>query len=215
LFVSNRKIDLGTGSASCTIFNDRIRDIRIAIKKGSSTATLAGSITEMSKKAQLRCELNLDSDMADLRDALGFGDGNTGRVTGRITASRDYDNPDLIFTLAYNGGTLGGQKIGKANLDGSLADKVVAIKKLSVAYASGNLIAEGAVDLRRVFPDSYFEGIKEEDAITYDLSITGTSLLINDLPGMPKGLKGTLSPRIALKGTGVSANFLRLETEFT
>ncbi len=215
LFVSNRKIDLGTGYASCTIFNDRIRDIRIATKKGSSTATLAGSITEMSKKAQLRCDLNLDSDMADLGDALGFGDGNTGRVTGRITASRDYDNPGLIFTLAYNGGTLGGQKIGKANLDGSLADKVVAIKRLSVAYASGNLVAAGTVDLRRVFPDSYFEGIKEEDAITYNLSITGTSLLINDLPGMPKGLKGTLNPRIALKGIGVSANSLRLETEFT
>src|SRR5208337_1411982 len=62
---------------------------------------------------------------------------------------------------------------------------------------------------------SYFEGIKEEDAITYDLSITGTSLLINDLPGMPKGLKGTLSPRIALKGTGVSADSLRLNAEFT
>ena len=87
LFDAEKKIDLGAGKASCTIFNDRIRDIRVATKKGSSTATLTGSVTEMSKKAQLLCNLDLDTDMTDIRDALGLGPDNTGRITGRITAT--------------------------------------------------------------------------------------------------------------------------------
>ena len=214
LFVAGKKIDLGAGKASFTIFNDRIRDIRFATKKGSSTATLTGSVTEMAKKAQLHCNLDLDTDMRDIKDALGLGPDNTGRITGSISAVHDYNNPVLTLSLGYAGGDLKGLKINKAVLDCTMTDRVATIKDLHAAYASGVIDFTGIADLRKAFPEGYFEGIKEEDAITYDLSITGTSLFISDLPGMPKGLKGKLSPKIVLKGSGVSANSVRLDAQF-
>ncbi|HVN72445.1 MAG TPA: translocation/assembly module TamB domain-containing protein [Desulfomonilia bacterium] len=215
LFLARRKIGLGDGSASCTIFNDRISNVRIATKKGSSTATLTGSISHLAKKAQLDCALDINTDMVDIRDALHIGAGNSGRVTGRITAIRDYDNPALAFSFGYDGGMLGGLKMGKTSLEGTLSDRKAAIKDLKAGYASGTISAAGTVDLRQAFPDGYFEGIKEEDAITYDFTITGTSLLLSDLPGMPKGMRGTLSPRAGLKGRGISTDSLNLEADFT
>ncbi len=167
----------------------------------------------MAKKAQLHCNLDLDTDMTDLRDALRLGPDNTGRITGRITAIHDYDNPELNISLGYAGGDLEGLKINKAMLDCTITDRQATIKTLHAAYASGLIDFTGIVDLRKAFPQGYFEGIKEEDAITYDLSIIGTSLLISDLPGMPKGLKGKLSPKIGLKGTGVSADSVRLDAQ--
>jgi len=215
LFVVGKKIDLGAGKASFTIFNDRISDIRVATKKDSSIVILTGSITEMAKKAQLHCNLDLDTNMLDLKDALGLGPDNTGRINGRITAIHDYDNPVLTVSLEYAGGDLKGLKINKAALDCTVTDRQAEIKALHAAYASGLIDFSGIVDLRKAFPQGYFEGIKEEDAITYDLSITGTSLLISDLPGMSKGLKGKLSPKIVLKGSGVSSNSVSLDAQFT
>jgi translocation and assembly module TamB len=214
LFIAGKKIDLGAGRASCTIFNDRISDIRVATKKGSSTATLTGSLTDMAKKAQLLCNLDLDTDMTDIRDALGLGPDITGRITGRISAIHDYDNPELSLSLGYSGGDLGGLKINKTMLDCTIADRQATIKTLHAEYASGLIDFTGIVDLRKTFPQGYFEGMKEEDTITYDLSINGTSLLISDLPGMPKGLQGKLSPKIDLKGSGVSGDSVRLDAKF-
>jgi hypothetical protein len=87
LFVSGKRIDLGTGSASCTIFNDQVRDIRAAVAKGSTSASLTGSISRMAEKAQFDLNLELDGDLADLREALGLGPETTGRIRGAVTAT--------------------------------------------------------------------------------------------------------------------------------
>ncbi len=214
LFIGDTKIDLGRGGASCSIFNDRISDIRIASRLGSSNASLTGSITDMAKKAQLLCDLEIDADMVDISNSMGLVPEDTGRIAGRISARHDYDNPELGFSLKYSGGTLLGLDIDRADLDCTMTDRVASIKRLSAGYASGTLDSTGVVDLRQAFPAGLFEGLKEEDAITYDLSITGTSLLITDIPGMPSDLKGRINPKIALKGSGVNPESIRIDTEF-
>jgi hypothetical protein len=102
LFIGDTKIDLGRGGASCSIFNDRISDIRIASRLGSSNASLTGSITDMAKKAQLLCDLEIDADMVDISNSMGLVPEDTGRIAGRISARHDYDNPELGFSLKYS-----------------------------------------------------------------------------------------------------------------
>lgn len=214
IFVSGRRIDLGVGSASCTIFNDQVRDIRASTTRGTTRATLSGSITDMAQKAQFDLDLAINGEMADLRGVFGLGDMTTGSVQGHITARRDYDDPDFTCDLAYGGGTLEGLKIGRSELKGSVRGRVATIERLTGSFASGTFDMAGTVDMREVFPDGFFEGIKEEDAVAYDLSIVGTSLLLDDVPGMPKWVTGRVSPRIALKGSGISADSLRIVASF-
>jgi len=214
LFVGDTRIDLGNASASCSIFNDRISDIRISTRKGTSTASLTGSITDMAKKAQLLCSLDMDVDAADIRGSLGLVPEETGRIAGRITATHDYDDPELGISLHYSGGRLMGIPLSRTDLDGTITRRVAEIRRLHAGYASGTLRCTGTVDMRQVFPEGYFEGIKEEDALAYDLSITGTSLLMDDLPGMPQGLRGKMSPKVALKGSGISGTSLRMQMVF-
>ncbi|MCU0576939.1 MAG: translocation/assembly module TamB [Desulfobacterota bacterium] len=215
LFVSGKRIDLGTGSASCTIFNDQVRDIRAAVAKGATRASLTGSITRMAEKAQFDLDLALDGELADLREALGLGPETAGRIRGHVTARRDYDNPDFTCALTYGGGTLGGLRIGRTSVEGVVTDRVASIRDLAGEYASGRVSITGTVDLRQLFPEGYFEGIKEEESLAYDLAITGTSLLLDDIPGMPKGFTGRISPRIALKGSGTTRDSLRIDTAFS
>lgn len=214
LFVSGRKIDLGSGNASCTIFNDQVRDIRADTAKGSTRATLTGSITDMAQKAQFDLDLALDGDMADLKDLLALNGETAGPIKGRITARRDYDDPDFTCTLSYGGGTIEGLRLGRTGVDGTVTDRVATITNLTGGFASGTATITGTVDLRHAFPEGYFEGIKEEDGIAYDLSITGNSLLLDDIPGLPKVIRGRISPRVTLKGSGLSANTVRLDAAF-
>ncbi len=214
LFASGRKIDLGRGSASCTIFNDRISDIRAQTARGSSRAVLKGSITDMSKTAQLGLDLALEGDMADLADILALGDQTNGVVQARITATRDYDDPDLAFDIEYGGGTMRGLAVGRARMKGSITRRVATISDLSGEFASGRVAASGTVDLRRLFPDGYFEGIKEDDVIGYGLSVTGTSLLLDDIPGIPGWLTGRLSAEAELEGTGLAPETMHLGVAF-
>ncbi|HPR56412.1 MAG TPA: translocation/assembly module TamB domain-containing protein [Deltaproteobacteria bacterium] len=214
LSVSGRKIDLGSGSASCTIFNDQVRDIRAETAMGSTRMSLTGSITDMARKAQFNLDLALDGDMADLKDLLALNGETSGPIKGRITARRDYDDPDFTCALSYGGGTIEGLMLGRTGVEGTVTDRVATITNLTGGFASGTATITGTVDLRQVFPEGYFEGLKEEDAITYDLSITGNSLLLDDIPGLPKGFRGRISPRVTLKGSGLSADTVRLDAAF-
>lgn len=214
LFIADRKIDLGYGSASCSIFNDRISDIRITTRKGSSAASLTGSITAMARKAQLLCRLDVDADAADISMAMGLAPEETGRITGSITAMHDYDDPELEAALRYSGGTLAGLSVARAELEGSITRRLASIRKLRAGFASGTLDASGTIDLSKLFPEGYFDGMKEEDTLSYDLLITGTSLLMDDIPGMPEGLRGRISTRAELKGSGISADTARLNAVF-
>ena len=163
LFVAGERLDLGSGSASCTIFNDQVTDIRAFTTMGSTRATLTGSITDMAQKAQFDLDLALDGDMADLRDILRLTDRTGGRVQADIRATRDYDDPDFACALSYGGGTIEGLALGAARLDGTVTTawhhrpphRILRIGHLDIA---------GTVDMRRMFPDGYFEGLKEEDA---------------------------------------------------
>jgi autotransporter translocation and assembly factor TamB len=210
LSVAGKRIDLGDGHASGTIFNDTIRDIRIATKKNTSQTDLTGSITGMSEKAQLHWDLAFDADMADLRDALGLGKDNTGRITGIISARRDYDNPDLACNLAYSGGHLSGLTIGKAALNGAVTDRVAKIKELSGGFASGRIVMSGTVDMRRLFRDGYFEGIRDGEVASYALSLISTGINLSGLPGIPGGMKGTLRSEMIIEGKGWNPDTLSL-----
>ncbi|HQI82842.1 MAG TPA: hypothetical protein PLR71_14945, partial [Deltaproteobacteria bacterium] len=214
LFVSGRKIDLGRGGASCTIFNDRISDISAHTAKGTSKAVLKGSVTDMSHKAQVDLHLALEGEVADLADILALGGGANGGVQARITATRDYDDPDLAFDMEYGGGTMGGLAVGRARLKGSITGRVATISDLSGEFASGRVAASGTVDLRRLFPDGYFEGIKEDDVIGYGLSVTGTSLLLEDIPGIPGWLTGRVDVQAELEGTGLAPGTMHLDSAF-
>ncbi|MEN6446687.1 MAG: translocation/assembly module TamB domain-containing protein [Syntrophaceae bacterium] len=210
LTVAGKSIDFGTSSVAGTINNDRIEKILIASKKASSRVTLSGSVVDLAKKGQLHWALDLDADLADFRKDLGMKDSASGRIAGRITAQGDYDNPGLQCALDYSGGSLNGPAIGKARLKGSMSDRVFICDEVLAHTAGGTITAKGTVDLRQVFPDGYFEGIKNDDAVSYALAVVGEGLDISKLPGLPKGMKGMLGADMAVKGQGLSPDTLNV-----
>jgi autotransporter translocation and assembly factor TamB len=215
LTVAGRSLDLGSTSLSAAIFNDSIKDIRISSNKASSRLALTGSVKDMSRKAQLRFSLDLDADLADFRNDLGMRDAAEGKISGRIEAAGDYDNPSLSCSLAYGGGRLAGFKLGSTRLAGTMTDRVFSCRELTTNIASGNMRVTGSVDLRKVFPDGYFEGMKDADTLAYALSINGSSLNLPELPGLPAGLKGKLASRVNLEGKGIRPETLSLKGSFT
>lgn len=208
LIVAGKSIDFGTSSVAGTINNDRIEKILIASHKASSRVTLSGSVVDLARKGQLHWALDLDADLGDFRKDLGMKDSASGRVAGRITAQGDYDNPGLACSLDYGGGRLNGLAIGRANLEGSMSDRVFTCDEFLAHAAKGTITARGTVDLRQVYPDGYFEGIKDDDAISYALSVVARGLDISKLPGLPRGIKGTLDADMAVKGRGLRPDTL-------
>jgi len=214
LSVSGKTIDLGTGRGSCSIVNDSVRGISWSSRIASTGYSLTGSVTAMSAHAKLDLHLVLEGDLADLRALPGIGEHDSGQIHASITASGPYEDPDIEFELATRGLLVDGYETGPASASGTVRGRVAAVAASGLRFASGKMDISGSVDLRRVFPDGYFEGMKEEDLVGYDLAVTATSLSLEKVPGMPGGIGGLLHVKARVKGTGVTKSARALEVSF-
>ncbi|HPP80505.1 MAG TPA: translocation/assembly module TamB domain-containing protein [Deltaproteobacteria bacterium] len=214
LFVSGRRVFLGSGKASCSIINDRITGIDVHLTSGSTTAAMKGAVSEMSQKAKLDLEFTVNGAASYLENLFGTGWDLKGAVQATVRASGAWDEPDLDISLAGPVATIKGRGIGPVSARGKIHERFLTIDHFCVPFASGDLKAQGSLDLRGVFPEGLFEGVKEEDALAYELSVTGTSLSLQEIPGVPEGVTGRLSPVVRIKGSGVSPSKRRVEASF-
>jgi autotransporter translocation and assembly factor TamB len=215
LNIAGKTVDLGSSSLSATIFNDNVRDIRVAGSRASSRLFLTGSVTGISGKAQLHLAGRLDAELADFAEGLGITGETKGRLSGTIDMKGDYDNPGASCNLAYGGGTLAGYPVGRATLAGTVNDRVFTCSGLRTDFASGTLDITGDVNLKKVFPKGYFEGEMHGDAAAYALSVRGKGLNIPEMPGMPRDMKGRLDARTNVEGTGLKEDTLSLRGSFS
>jgi translocation and assembly module TamB len=220
--LSGREIAFGAGSFSFSLKGDRIDDIRISMQKNSSLVSLSGLVSDLSGKALLNAHMNLDADPADFSKDLGFKGHIDGRISGSITATGVYENPNVSCILDYHGkiphqstpplSKSGRPSIRDVSFSGTISDRELTCRSLKLNFARGTAFIKGSVDLRPVFPRLYFGGRNDWTAVTYDLGVSGNGIRLADLPG---AMRGTLGADLAVKGHGIKPKTLSADISGT
>jgi autotransporter translocation and assembly factor TamB len=209
-YLSGREACFETGSVSGSIVNDRINDIRISMRKTSSSMNLSGMVSDLSDKPVVNAFLELDADMTDFNKGLRLPASFNGRLSASLKATGVYDNPSVAGDISYIGKIpafsenistkSGWPGTGAISFSGTLADRRLKCTSARFDFVPGLVLIEGDIDLSQVFPHSYFEAETNWDAIAYDLAIASEGIRLSDLTG---AMRGTLVTDLKIKGHGI------------
>ena len=192
-----------------TRLRDRTFDpIIIQAETGFSKVHLKGTISDISHKPLFHLVADVVMSLPEIRETFALSGEFTGEVKARIEAKGTLDNPEVHSHLVYTGGSLGGQHIDSAELDVGLKDREVVLERAHAAIASGSVSARGRADLANAFPEGFFSGKRDLDAISFTLSIHGEKIDLTKIfkDGGPR--QGVAASTIELAGTGVSPDSL-------
>ncbi len=211
-YLSGREVDFDAGSVSGSIINDRINDIRISMRKNSSSVDLSGMVSDLSGQPVINAFLDLDADITDFNKGLRVPASFEGRLSASLKAAGEYDNPSVAGDINYRGKfpvlsddipvKSGWPGTGDISFSGTLTDKRLNCTTARFDFAPGIVLIKGDIDLSPVFPHSYFEAETNWDAIAYDLAIASEGIRLSDLSS---AVRGTLGADLRLKGHGIKS----------
>ena len=209
------RADLQKFLASASVHKDVIAPIVVQAQTGFSQVSVKGSIRDIPHKPFFTLAADVAMSLPEIRETLALSAELTGEVKARLEVKGTLENPEVRAQLVYPGGSLGGQQIKSAQLDAVLKDKVVVLERAHAAIASGEITARGRADLGKAFPEGFFSGERDLEAISYTVRVNGEGIDLAKLLPAAVPLKGVAGSVIELSGTGISPDFLsaRLRAE--
>ncbi|MFP4347862.1 MAG: translocation/assembly module TamB domain-containing protein [Desulfococcaceae bacterium] len=186
----------------------RLTPLEVDIQTDGPSLQVSGDVNRLFAEPEVDLRLDLDLDLADLNPMLQLDNGLSGPLQLTLTAFGPSQNPKAILSVTYGGGELAGIPVDQVDVESRLEDRVVAIEKLALASVLGKITGEGAIDLRKAFPNGLLSAPTDMDALSYQLGLKGTGTALNRLPWTEDVLAGDIRTRIDLEGSGISSQTL-------
>jgi translocation and assembly module TamB len=220
LSMENGEIDMGGLHTRLERFrvetalqDGRLTPLEVDIQTDGPSLQVSGDVNRLFAEPEVDLRLDLDLDLADLKPMLQSDTGLSGPLQLRLTASGPSKNPKAILSVAYGGGEVAGIPVDQVDVEGRLEDRVVAIEKLALTSVLGKITGDGAINLRKAFPNGLLSAPIDMDAVSYRLGLTGTGAALNRLPWTEDILAGDIRTRIDLKGSGISLKTLTAQAD--
>ncbi|MBW2054989.1 MAG: translocation/assembly module TamB domain-containing protein, partial [Deltaproteobacteria bacterium] len=109
-------------------------------------------------------------------------------------------------------GNIAGNRIDRIHLSCDLTDRILTINDLNLDTVAGRFDLKGRVDFKKAFADGFISSHPDLNAISYHLSLRQKDTVLETLPFIVSGVKGTMTCLMELKGTGVNPKTLMAES---
>ncbi|MBW2680451.1 MAG: translocation/assembly module TamB domain-containing protein [Deltaproteobacteria bacterium] len=116
------------------------------------------------------------------------------------------------LTSEITGGNIAGNRIDRIHLSCDLTDRILTINDLNLDTVAGRFDLKGRVDFKKAFADGFISSHPDLNAISYHLSLRQKDTVLETLPFIVSGVKGTMTCLMELKGTGVNPKTLTAES---
>jgi len=100
----------------------------------------------------------------------------------------------------------------RIHLSCDLTDRILTINDLNLDTVAGRFDLKGRVDFKKAFADGFISSHPDLNAISYHLSLRQKDTVLETLPFIVSGVKGTMTCLMELKGTGVNPKTLTAES---
>jgi translocation and assembly module TamB len=134
--------------------------------------SVSGTVEDVFDQPELSLEINVNADLADIGRMLDPGIDLSGPVHLRVITAGSVNDPEVILSSEYGGGTIAGLDVDALNLEARLFEYVIRIRQLSAAAPAGDIDVSGSVDLTAAFPEGFIAGFTDLNAIICDLAAT-------------------------------------------
>lgn len=184
---------------------DRLELPTLRIVSGNTTAALEGSATALTTRPLVDASLDIQSELAEIVDALAVSGDYSGRIKAGLTLKGALADPAAKLNLTMTKGLLAGRQVDRLQLFLDLEDRLATIDDTTLEHAGGTIGLEATINLRDAFPSGFLEPPADLDldplAYTLDLGFDLPELAPWAAPQVE--ISGALDGKAHLEGTGI------------
>lgn len=185
----------------------------IDLQLPQSKLSVSGSAKNILQTPELnvRCVLSIHvSELASMF-ALDSTFSGTSTLTGTMTGS--IDNPEITVHGTGSSIEIYDYKSDTVACRFSLRNKMIIIDTVLIGTGGGFLSSSGLVDCADIFPEGLFSAKRQWDAIRYSCNLALNQVQLEQLyPPLQKNVQGVLWADVTVKGKGVSAEKLAVNS---
>ena len=166
-------------------------------------ASVRGAVADLAGRPLADIVVEYGGEISGLAALLDPGRAYSGKVSGRMNARGEIDNPKASVTLKYEGGTIAGMPVEGLMLEAAIENRVVQLRESLLRIASGRAAATGAIHLEQVFPKGFIESEPDLEAVSYEIGLTLEDIDITRFPSGLEDYPESVSGRVEIAGKGI------------
>jgi len=166
-------------------------------------ASVRGAVADLAGRPLADVVVEYGGEVSGLAALLDPGRAYSGKVSGRMNARGEIDNPKASVTLKYEGGTIAGMPVEGLMLEAAIENRVVQLRESLLRIASGRAAAIGAIHLEQVFPKGFIESEPDLEAVSYEIGLTLEDIDITRFPSGLEDYPESVSGRVEIAGKGI------------
>lgn len=176
--------------------------LELRLQSGKSQVSVSGSVAGLFSEPAPNLRIQALADLSEIRQMFRLDPEFSGRVRISAKTSGTINNPDVLLELDSDGCRLPGVNLEEIAVRAEMRDRQVDISHLETGIYKGLVSASGTLSLKEAFPRGFTAPPFEPEAMSADLAVTVSDLLLSAIPGMD-AFQGNVSGRIGLKSTAI------------
>lgn len=176
--------------------------LELRLQSGKSEVSVSGSVAGLFSEPAPNLRIQALADLSEIRQMFRLDPEFSGQIRLSAKAKGKINNPHVLLELDSDGCRLPGVDLGKIAVRAEMRDRQVDITRLETGIYQGLASASGTLNLKKAFPRGLTTPPFEPEAMTADLAVTVSDLLLSAIPGMDS-FQGNVSGRIDLKSTAI------------
>ncbi|WP_410270249.1 translocation/assembly module TamB domain-containing protein [Desulfosalsimonas sp.] len=176
--------------------------LELRLQSAKLQISVSGSVAGLFSEPAPNLRIQALADLSEIRQMLSLDPEFSGRIRISAETNGTINNPDVLLELDSDGCRLPGAELEKIAVRAEMRDRQVDISRLEAGIYKGLVSASGTLNLKEAFPRGLTTPSFEPEAMTTDLAITVSDLLLSAIPGMDS-FQGNVSGRIDLKSTAI------------
>ncbi|BCS96680.1 hypothetical protein DSLASN_23120 [Desulfoluna limicola] len=180
----------------------------IALDSALATLNAAGNVDTIFTTPFFDLDVRLKGDLSELQRTVHIPTELSGAVVIHLMMRGVIDNPEATLTLNYGGGTIAKNPVDRLALTCHVNDKRLVLEELGIDTPLAQVAATGEANLTEAFSAGFTAGTRDLEAIAYQLRLTQSGTLLEQLVGPEMSVSGAVSSSLTLEGMGISPETL-------
>ncbi len=200
-------------AVECSLKKDLLTLYSLYLDSDMGRCDLKGTISDLWKGPRYDLDASLDADLSGIDRVFDVECELKGRVRGGGKIKGHWDDPEIQTVLHCDGGMVLGAVVGDLDLEATMKNRVIDIRRLFVKAPGGTGTIKGFVYFQKAFKEGFFTSDFIEPEFAYDLRADQAWTRPGRIPGIPAFMEGHVTSTWTLKGKGFFFESMKTESK--